>query len=390
MSGKRRATTLVDTEYRPPAGFGGLSAPVYHASTVTFKDVAAMRARDWRDNTGYTYGLHGTPTTFTLEQRIAELDGGRYTTLTPSGLAAIAMINFALLKTGDDLLLPNNVYGPSREMGRTLLADFGVTVRAYDPGCGGAIEGYLQPNTRLIWVESPGSVTMEVQDVPAITAVARRHSILTAIDNTWAAGILFHPFEHGVDLVMQALTKYPSGGSDMLMGSVTTRERALHERVRSAHMRLGLGVSGDDAFLIMRSLASLELRLRQHESAALLVARWLRARPEVARVLHPFFEDCPGHALWKRDFEGAGGLFSVVLRDEIAQERVDAMINALKIFRIGYSWGGSHSLAVPYLMHDLRTDPVWSAGSLVRLYIGLEDPLDLIDDLAQAITQLAG
>lgn len=389
MTTRRRATTLVDTDYQAPQPFGGLPPAIHHASTVTFPNVAAMRARDWRDNSGYTYGLHGTPTTFTLEQRIAEIEGGELTTLAPSGLAAIALINCALLKSGDDVLLPDSVYGPSREMGASLLAGFGVSARHYDPELGASIADQLLPETRLIWLESPGSVTMEVQDVPAICAVARARGITTAIDNTWSGGIFLRPFDLGADLVMQALTKYPSGGSDVLMGAVITRQRELHDRVRQAHMRLGMGVSGDDAYLVMRGLSSLGLRLAQHDAAGREIAAWLKARPEVARVLHPAFEDCPGHEFWKRDFSGAGGLFSVVMRADIAQARVDAMVDALRLFRIGYSWGGSHSLVVPYLMRGMRTQRPWSEGSLVRFYIGLEDVRDLRDDLEAAFTWLA-
>lgn len=235
---------------------------------------------------------------------------------------------------------------------------------------------------------SPGSITMEVPDIPAMVAAAKAAKVLTAIDNTWSGGLLFRPFDFGIDITMQALTKYPSGGSDVLMGSVTSIDADLHERLKLAHMRLGLGVAPDDCFLVMRGLPSLELRLRQHERGALALATWLKERPEVARVLHPAFEDCPGHTFWKRDFHGAGGLFSVVFAPDIARERVDAMIDALALFRIGFSWGGAASLAVPYLLNRARTAVPWTdRGAFVRFYVGLEDPADLIADIEQAMGQ---
>src|SRR5665213_425623 len=228
MTTQKPSTLLVHSDYVPPSGFGGLPVPIYHASTVTYPNVAAMRARDWRRDDGYTYGLHGTPTTFTLEHRIASMEGGRHTVLAPSGLAAIMLIDLALLKCGDDMLLPDNVYGPSRELGTTLLRDCGISVRYYDPLLGASIGGEILSNTKLIWIEAPGSVTMEVPDIPAIVAAAKARGVLTAIDNTWAGGVLFRPFDHGVNISMHALTKYVSGGSDVLMGAATTVDPLLH------------------------------------------------------------------------------------------------------------------------------------------------------------------
>jgi cysteine-S-conjugate beta-lyase len=384
------ATLLVDTQYQPPAGFGGVNTPTYRASTVTFASVAAMRARDWRREDGYTYGLHGTPTTFTLAHRIGEIEGARYCTLAPSGLAAITLINFALLRSADHVLLPDNVYAPGRELVNRLHEAYGVEVSYYDPLAGQDLEHLVRANTRLIWIEAPGSITMEVPDIAAIVAVARKHQIVTAIDNTWSGGLYLRPFAHGVDLCMHALTKYPSGGSDVLMGSVTTNDVALHEQIKLAHMRLGMGVSGDDASLMLRSLPTLAMRLDHHAKAGAELATWLEARAEVALVLHPALPECPGHANWKRDFTGGGGLFSIVLREDIAQDKVDAMVDALRIFRIGFSWGGSHSLAVPYLMSGARTAKPWPhRGSLVRFYVGLEDISELKADLEQAFSRLA-
>ncbi|GGC03222.1 cystathionine beta-lyase [Oxalicibacterium flavum] len=380
-------TALIHSDYRAPDGFGALPQAIHHASTVLFENVAAMRARNWQDKSGYTYGLHGTPTTFTLEARLAEIEDGRHCVLAPSGLAAIAMVDFAFLKTGDDVLLPDNVYSPSRELANWLRQDFGITVRYYDPMVGAGIAALIRPETRLIWTEAPGSVSMEVPDLPAICQAAHEKGVLVALDNTWAAGLALRAFDLGVDIVMQALTKYQSGGSDVLMGAVITRDRALNERLEMAHMRLGFGVGPDDAYLVLRSLPTMKLRFEAHDAAARKVAAWLKERPEIAAVLHPAFADCPGHAHWQRDFSGAGGLFSVLFDPQYAEAQTDRFVDGLKLFRIGFSWGGVHSLAVPYRMQGMRAN--WShAGQLVRLNIGLEESDDLIADLEQALRLL--
>lgn len=385
---KSLQTRLTTTDYRPPEGFAAFPTAIHHASTVLFKNVAALRARNWQDKSAYTYGLHGTPTTFTLEARLAEIEGGSDCLLAPSGLAAIAMVDLALLATGDDLLLPDNAYQPNRELANWLQKDFGITVRFYDPLAGEGIADLIQPNTKLIWAEAPGSVSMEVPDIPAICRAAKARGVPVALDNTWAAGLAFRAFEHGVDIVMQALTKYHSGGSDVLMGAVITTDKALHRKIEMAHMRLGLGVSADDAYLVLRGLPTMKLRFDAHDAAARKVAAWLKARPEIAKVLHPAFDDCPGHAVWQRDFTGAGGLFSVLFDPRYTEEQTDRVIDHLKLFKIGYSWGGANSLAVPYRIAQMRSR--WDgAGQLVRLNIGLEDPDDLITDLAQALRSLA-
>jgi cystathionine beta-lyase len=271
---KSLQTLLTTTDYKPPAGFAAFPTAIHHASTVLFKDVAALRARNWQDKNAYTYGLHGTPTTFTLEARLAEIEGGAHCLLAPSGLAAIAMIDFALLKTGDDVLIPENVYGPNRELGNWLAKDFGIAARYYDPLIGEGIASLIQDNTRLIWTEAPGSVSMEMPDIPAICRAAHARGILVALDNTWSAGIAFHAFDHGVDVVMQALTKYQSGGSDVLMGAVITRDKTIHQKIELAHMRLGMGVSADDVYLVLRGIASMKLRFEAHDAGARVVANW--------------------------------------------------------------------------------------------------------------------
>lgn len=386
MSAKSIQTTLVHSDYVAPAGFDAFPPATHRASTVLFANTTAMRASQWKDKTAYTYGLHGTPTTFTLEGKLAEIEGGNHCLLTPSGLAAIAMVDFALLKSGDDVLLPENVYNPNRELGRWLSADYGVTARYYDPMIGAGIAALIQPNTKLLWAEAPGSVSMEVPDLPALCHAAHERGVLVALDNTWSAGLALRGFDLGADIVMHALTKYQSGGADLLMGAVITRDRALNDRLALAHMRLGLGVSPDDAYLVQRGLPTMKMRFERHDASARELAAWFKARPEIAKVLHPAFEDCPGHAFWQRDFTGAGGLFSVVFDARFDEAQVDRMVDALTLFGIGYSWGGPNSLVMPYRINSLRDQ--WEGGVLVRFNVGLEDPADLIADLAQAFNAL--
>lgn len=383
-----RQTRLLHSDYEPPAGFGAFPVPVHHASTVIFDSVADMRARDWRRRDAYTYGLHGTPTTFTLEERLAGLEGGKYCVLAPSGLAAITIADFAFLRTGDDVLIPENIYGPNRELGNWLSQDFGVTARYYNPMIGGGIAGLIQPNTRLVWVETPGSITMEVPDMPAICQAAHEKGAVVVADNTWSAGLAFDAFAHGADVVLHALTKYHAGASDLLMGALITRDEGLYHRLGLAHMRLGMGVSADDAYLVLRNLPTMKLRFEKHGESAMEVAAWLKGRAEISRVLHPAFEDCPGHVVFRRDFTGSGGLFSVLFNERYTEAQTDRFIEALQWFRIGFSWGGSHSLCVPYRISGDRQDWPYRKQQLVRFFIGLEDTRDLIADLKQAFAVL--
>lgn len=336
------STQLIHHAYQPPAGFGAVPPGVFKASTVIFPNVAALRARDWRSKAGYTYGLHGTPTTFTLEERIATLEGGTHCVLAPSGLAAIAMTDIALLAPGDELLLPANVYGPSRELARTLLAQWGIGFRLYDPLDAAGFASLIGARTRLVWLEAPGSVSMEFPDLRALVRAARERGVLTALDNTWGAGVAFRPFDLGnglaVDLSVQALTKYASGGADVLMGSVVARDSGLHEKLLLAHMRLGIGVAANDAEFVLRSLPTLEVRYRAQDAAARRVARWLQAQPAVAQVLHPALPGAPGHAHWAAHCRDAAGLFSILLDASLPAARVDAFCDALQLFEIGYSW----------------------------------------------------
>ena len=343
-----------------------------------------MRARSWLEKTSYTYGLHGTPTSFTLEARLADIEGGNHCLLAPSGLSAITLIDLALLQSGDDVLIPDNVYHPNRELANWLKTSFGISARFYDPMIGVGIRDLIAPNTRLIWTEAPGSVSMEVPDIPGICMAAHEKGVLVALDNTWSGGIAFPAFAHGVDISMQALTKYQSGGSDVLMGAVITRDAALHAKLQTAHMRLGLGVGMDDVYMVLRNLPTLKLRFDAHDRSARQVAQWLSGRPEISKVLHPALEDCPGHDLWKRDFSGAGGLFSVLFHPQYTEEQTDYFVESLKLFKIGFSWGGAHSLCVPYRIDKMR-DQWPDTGILVRFNIGLEDAEDLINDIEHAL-----
>jgi cysteine-S-conjugate beta-lyase len=380
-------TRIVQPDDRITPGFDSFSVPVARASTVVFPDLKTMRELVWSDDSKWRYGLHGTPTTMALAQRLAAIEGGDYALLQPSGLAAISNVYFGLLKSGDHVLIPDNVYGPNRDHADWLAEDFGLEVSYYDPMIGAGIAGLLRPNTKLVWLEAPGSVTMEVQDVPAIVAAVRGRGIVTAIDNTYSAGLSFRPFDHGVDISVQALTKYQSGGSDILMGATITRDEALHTKLKRARMRLGVGVSSDDASLVLRSLPSMKLRFEAHDRAAFALAQWLKTRPEVAAVLHPAIADCPGHEFYERDFAGgAGGLFSVVFDERYSAAQVDAFVEALELFSIGWSWGGSHSLAMPYNVRSMRTASQWAFdGVLVRFYIGLEGVADLQGDIGRAM-----
>ena len=338
--------------------------------------------------TGYTYGLHGTPTTFILEERIATLEGGLQTLLVPSGLAAVTLVGLALLKSGDEVLIPDNAYGPNKEFARHELARWGIAHRFYDAMDAAAFDAAIGATTRLIWIEAPGSVTMEFPDLTALTASARARGITTALDNTWGAGLAFDAFALGADVVVQALTKYPSGGADVLMGSVTTRDETLHQRLKATHMRVGFGVGGNDVELLLRSLPSLPLRYEAQDRAGRTLAEWWSKRPEVARVLHPALPGSPGHEHWARLCEHAAGLFSVLFDEGYSAAQVDAFVDALKLFKIGYSWAGPVSLAVPYELASMRTGSAMR-GPLVRFSLGLEAVEDLIADCEQALAALA-
>ena len=380
-------TRLIHSDARPREGFASLVPPVYRASTTLFPSAGAVRD-DWREEGGYTYGLYGTPTTRELAARIAELEHGSHTFLTPGGQAAIALIHCAFGSAGDHVLVPDHAYGPHRELGTEVLRRFGIDIEFYPPLIAGDIAGLMRANTRLVWCESPGSVTMELQDVPAIAKAAHARGAVVALDNTYSSGVYFDAFAHGVDVTMQALTKYIGGHSDLLLGSVTVRDPAHYERLGPVHAQLGLAVSGDECSLALRGLQTLGSRLAALERNSLDVARWLAGRDAIAAVLHPALPSCPGHELWKRDFTGSTSIFSVVFKEGIREEAILAFIDGLTLFKIGYSWGGVTSLAVPCF--DLRrTHGPSYAQRLVRFNIGLEDTQDLVQDLARAFERSA-
>jgi cystathionine beta-lyase len=316
-----------------------------------------------------------------------QLEGGQHALLQPSGLAAIINVYLAFLKQGDAVLVPDNVYSQTRESSDWLSETFGIQVEYYDPmGGTAALAARFRPQTRLLWLEAPGSVTMEIPDIRAMTNLARTQGIVTALDNTYSAGLAFKPFEHGVDVSMQALTKYQSGGSDVLMGATITNDAELHLKLKQARRQLGYSVSSDDCALVLRSLPSMQARFAAHDQSALQLARWLKTRPEVAAVLHPALPDCPGHAHYLRDFQGAGGLFSVVFDARYTQAQIDAFVEGLQLFKLGWSWGGAYSLVMPYEVKSMRTASHWShAGGLVRFFIGLEDVQDLHEDIEQSL-----
>ncbi len=381
------ATALIHHAYEPPDGFAAPQPAVHKASTVIFANTAALRARTWKSKAGYTYGLHGTPTTFTLEERIATLEGGRHTLLAPSGLAAIMLVDLALLKSGDAALIPENAYGPGKELARQELAGWGIAHRLYDPMDPASLAAAIGPDAKLVWLEAAGSVTMEFPDLQALVRVARASGVTMAIDNTWGSGVAFDAFALGIDISMHALTKFPSGGGDVLMGAVTTRDEALHLRLKATHMRMGLGVGANDAETVLRSLATLPLRYAAQDATGRALAQWWARQPEVVAVLHPALPGAPGHAHWAALCSQAAGLFSVVFDERFTPAQVDAFVDALRLFKIGYSWAGPVSLVVPYDLAQMRAKPAWR-GTLVRFSTGFEAAADLIDDCTQALTAI--
>ena len=376
-------TRLIHSTAQAPAGFRSLTTPTYRASTTVF-DTLADAYQSWRPGGPYTYGIYGTPTTLKLAARIAEIEKARHTFIVPSGQSAIALIYLVYCRAGSHALVPESAYGNSREIADDLLKDLNVEVESYDPMIGAGIAELIRPNTHLIWTESPGSITMEVQDIPAIVAAARPQKIPVAIDNTYAAGILFDAFAHGVDVSMQALTKYVGGHSDLLLGTVSVRDEAAMRQVGKIYRLLGLAVSPDDSNLALRGLQTLGIRLKHLEQSTLTIANWLKQRPEIKLVLHPALPDCPGHDIWKRDFTGSASVFSIVFNDSWPPARIVKFVEALRLFKIGYSWGGVTSLVMAY--ESLGRANRNYGRHLVRLNIGLEETQDLIADLEQAIS----
>ena len=379
-------TKLLDPKPQARQDYASLATPVYRGSTVVFDDQATV-IDDWQQaDKGYSYGLYGTPTTLELASRIAGIEGARETFIVPGGQAAIALIYLAYCQAGSHALVPHSAYGPNKAMAEGLMRGLNVEVEPYDPMIGPGISDLIRKNTTLIWCESPGSVTMEIQDVPAIVKVARAKDVAVALDNTYAAGVMFDAFAHGVDVSMQALTKYVGGHSDLLLGSVSVRDDPAFTKLGSIYQQLGLAVSPDDCSLALRGLQTLAVRLEALEKATLIVANWLTNHPQIDKVYHPALPSCPGHDIWARDFKGSTSVFSFTFKDTVSATKVVDFINALNVFKIGMSWGGINSLAIVY--PDLQRPDQDFGGRIIRLNIGLEAPNDLIADLDQATKTL--
>lgn len=379
-------TRIIHAGRAPEDHHGTVNPPAYRASTVIAPTVRELNERGKkRFDHVVTYGRHGTPTTFALEDAVAEIEGGSHCVSVGSGLAAITATLTALLSAGDHLLMVDSVYGPTRAFCDHTLARMGITTTYYDPAAGAAIAGLMRPETKVVFTESPGSHTFEVQDIPTIAKVAHAGGAVVVMDNTW--GILtFQPFTKGVDVSVQAATKYIVGHSDAMLGTITCADKDLFLRIRTSVALFGFAAGSEEAWLGLRGLRTLPIRLRQHFDAALRIAEWLQGRPEVAAVLHPALPDHPGHALWARDFTGGCGLFGVAL-NPVAEAAVEAMLDGYDLFALGYSWGGFESLVVP--THVTRTATTWPyRGPLVRYHIGLEDPSDLIADLERGFDRL--
>jgi cystathionine beta-lyase len=382
---KKRAnsTDIVHAGRDPFAHHGFVNPPVYRGSTVLFKTLESFEKREQR----YVYGRRGTPTTDALEEVICRLEGGKRTWLTPSGAAAIAAALLAFTKAGDHILVADTVYQPTRKMCEGLMKRFGVETTYYDPTIGADIAKLMKPNTSVVFTESPGSQTFEMQDIPAIAAAAKAKGAYVLMDNTWASPLYFKPFEHGIDVSIQAATKYIVGHADAMLGAITGNERSA-QRMLEETQNIGICAGTEEVYLGLRGIRTIEVRLERHWRSGLDVARWLEKRPEVSRVLHPALESHPGHALWKRDFLGASGLFSFVLKP-VPKKAVAAMLDGLKLFGMGASWGGFESLVLPFNAAAYRTATKWEPeGPTVRIHIGLENVEDLKADLDAGFQRL--
>jgi len=383
-------TEVVHLGRDPAKHQGAVNTPVYRASTMVFPTLDDLEASAAGTYAGIGYGLHGLPTLTDLQSAVARLEGGTRGFAVPSGLAATTLPLLALTKAGDRVLITDSVYGPTRRFAMNTLERYGVEVAFYDPLAGAAIEQAMTANTRVVFVESPGSLSFDVQDVPAIAAVAHRHGAVVVMDNSWATPLGFRSFDHGVDVSVHAATKYIGGHSDVLLGLIVCND-ATTEPMHRIWTDMGVAVSTDDAFLGLRGLRTLATRLERHQASALRVATWLRSRPEVREVLYPALPGARGHELWKRDFRLATGLFTIVLHPGPTRDRFAAMLDRMRLFRMGWSWGGFESLIIPTDPDRLRTASRFDAGGpCLRLHIGLEDPDDLIADLEHGLDRLSG
>ncbi|MDO4592625.1 MAG: PLP-dependent transferase [Comamonadaceae bacterium] len=393
-------TDLVHHSYQAPSAFSAPQPAVHKASTVIFDSVQDMRTRRWLDKSGYTYGLHGTPTTYQLEERLCSLEGGKQCLLVTSGLNAISTVALGLLSAGDEVLIPDNAYGPNKDFAEHELARWGIRHAWYDPMNVQDLQAKITPQTKLVWLEAPGSVSMEFPDLIALVQTCRAQGVTTVLDNTWGAGLAFQPFDLlgdggslAVDVSAHALTKYPSGGGDVLMGSIITTQQTLHMRIKLTHMRLGICIGANDAEAVLRALPSMALRYRAQDQSARTLAAALQRQEAVVQLLHPAFAGAPGHAHWQQlcgaaqaGKSAAAGIFSVVIDSRFEQAAVDMLCDSLQLFKLGYSWGGPMSLVMPYEFDSMRAcgRGQVQAGTVVRFCVGLEDTQDLLRDLAQA------
>ena len=383
-------TKIITSGRHPHEHHGAVNPPVYRASTILSATLDELEAKERkRDQIGeVVYGRFGTPTSFALQEAVAALEGGYACLATGSGLAAVSTALMAYLKAGDHLLMVDSAYRPTRTFCDRMLEGFGVETTYYDPLVGAEIAALMRPDTRVVFVESPGSLTFEVQDIPAIAAAAHERDAVVIMDNTWASPLFFKPFAHGVDVSIQAATKYVVGHSDALLGTITTTEEAW-PAVQSAARALGVAPGSEDCYLAHRGLRTLAVRLRQHQATGLALANWLGRRGEVARVMHPALSDDPGHEIWRRDFTGACGLFGLVLDRRWPREALAAMLDGLEYFAMGYSWGGYESLIVPTYPERVRSATTWAApGRCLRIHAGLEHVDDLIEDLDRGFSRL--
>ena len=386
----KQDTRLIALGRAPVRAQGPVNLPVHRASTILSEHLDGYVHRFDGDNRydNVTYGATGTQNSRALAEAVAAIEGGHRTVVTGTGLSAVTMAVSAVVRAGDHVLVPDSVYGPTRRFCAEVLSRYGVETGFYDPAAGAGIAQAMRANTRLVYTEAPGSLTFEMQDVPAIAKAAREHGALVAMDNTWATPMFFRPLEHGVDISIQAGTKYLAGHSDLVIGMITTATDELFRTIADQTFAFGDTASPDDCFLALRGMRSLSVRLKRQSESAMQVARWLDARPEVRRVLYPALESDPGHSLWKRDFEGASSLFGLALHtaDEAAVAR---MVNGLELFRIGSSWGGYESLVAYNRMPIPRTVIPWTeTPSLLRIHVGLEDPDDLVADLEAGLGRL--
>lgn len=386
--GLRRDTILTHAGRHPDENRGFVNPPVYHASTILFPSMAFALGEEVPEGKVYRYGRLGTPTSESFEEAVAAIEGAAGVVSVSSGLAAITLTMTTFLKAGDHVLVTDSAYRPTRNFGNQVLSRYGISVEYYDPAIGAGIADLIRDTTRVIYLESPGSMTFEVQDVPAITEVARRNGILTMIDNTWATPYFLRPFDLGVDISIHAGTKYFVGHSDAMIGAISCASREHYDRIKAEQGLFGQCAGPDDLYLAQRGMRTMSVRLKQHQEAGLMIADWLQGREEVDHVRHPGLPGAPGHDLWTRDFTGATGLFSFVLKD-YPKAAVAEMMDHMDLFGMGASWGGYESLILPGRPDKIRTATTWPhKGFTVRLHIGLEDPADLIDDLSRGFDRL--